>query len=694
MFHPLANQILLKRFRVVGLIATGGMGAVYKVWDIERQVPLAMKVLHEDMADDPSVLKHFKREAETLKTLDHPNIVRFYGLEHVGDMYFLLEAFVDGPSLKRVLQRVKRLPLKDALVALKGVSAALNYAHLRGVVHCDVKPGNVMVDRGGRIYLTDFGIARYAEATVTSFGMAGTVPYMAPEQIRGEPVVPATDVYALGVMAYELLVGRRPFTGEEGGDTSKPRSERLRIAHLTLPPPDPREFNPNLPEAASAVLLKALAKSPEDRYPLAWEFFEALVRAFGIAPQAIPDRLDESLLATFFASEESTTQPGSETAVESILPETRSTPVGPTMVEPQRPSQKRWWLLWGGLAVVFLLAGIVGVWAVFGGNHGAAPLPTAPEPSRIAAQVAPAENPTTANTTASPTSTASPVPTATQVPPTPTPTPTVAAPVIPENRTNRKDGADLVYIPEDTFTMGLTTEQVAYLRGFCSAPGCEELYRASSPAHQVTVGPYWIYRTEVSNAMYALCVADGACTPPAKHSSATHTNYYGNPQYADYPVTRVSWYQARDYCRWAGGRLPTSAEWEFAARGKDARLFPWGNAFPNANRANLNDWYGDLLPVEAFADSTSPFGLLNMTGNVWEWVQDWYSEDYYATNTNWDHPTGPAVGDTKNGAMLKVGRGGNYWIKEAISSVAIQDWDDPSSAGIGVGFRCVVDVQR
>ena len=688
MFHPFANQILLNRFRVVGLIATGGMGAVYKVWDIKRQVPLAMKVLHEDMADDPSVLRHFKREADTLKTLEHPNIVRFYGLEHEGDIYFLLEAFVDGPSLKKVLQRHKRLPLKGALAALKGVSAALNYAHLHDVVHCDIKPGNVMLDRGGRVYLTDFGIARYAEGTVTSFGMAGTAPYMAPEQIRGEMVTTATDVYALGVMAYELLAGRRPFIGEEVGDASKPRAERLRLAHLTVPPPDPRTFNPELPEAVSAVLLKALSKDPQARYAQAWEFFDALVKAFGLSHSEIPDRVDEALLASFFAEEASAAQPASSTLVESMLPSTRSMPVAPTMVEKRISSKgRKQWLVLGGLAVLFFIVGVAAVW-VFAGTTPAAETPPTQAtgqtalPTKVAAAVA--------APTATPVFTATARPTFTPTPPPPTPTPGFRPG---ETHTNTRDGATMVYIPEDTFTMGLTPQQVDFLRSFCSAPGCEELYRASSPAHQVTVGPYWIYRTEVTNAMYARCVAAGACSLPDKRSSVTHASYYGNPNYADYPVTRVSWYQARDYCRWAGGRLPTSAEWEFAARGTDGRLFPWGDAFPNANRANLNDWYGDLLPVDSFLSGASPFGVLNMTGNVWEWVSDWYSESYYALNTDWNHPQGPAVGDTKNGAMLKVGRGGNYWIQEAISSVAIQDWEDPSSAGVGVGFRCVVDVR-
>src|SRR3972149_8492524 len=183
------------------------MGAVYRVWDLKRNVPLAMKVLHSDLADDPHMFKRFQREANALKRLTHPNIVQFYGLFHTLDIAFLLERFVDGPSLKDILRQKKQLSIQEVLVYLKALCAALGYAHANGVVHCDVKPGNVLIDQGGNIYLTDFGVARHAESTTTTLGTAGTPAYMAPEQIRGEAVTPATDVYALGVMLFEMLTG-------------------------------------------------------------------------------------------------------------------------------------------------------------------------------------------------------------------------------------------------------------------------------------------------------------------------------------------------------------------------------------------------------------------------------------------------------------------------------------------------------
>jgi len=269
---------------------------VYRVWDLKRNVPLAMKVLHAELAEDPAVFKRFQREARALQKLAHPNIVPFYGLYHTLDFAFLLERYIDGPNLKDILRqrRGKPLPIKEALTYLKALCAALGYAHANGVIHCDVKPGNVMVDRGGNIYLTDFGIARHAESTTTTMAGAGTSHYMAPEQIRSEAVTPATDVYALGVVLFEMLTGQRPFRGteagtEKGGATA---GERVRYAHQHLPPPDPHSLNPAIPVGMSSVVLKALEKSPQNRYHDTQEMFLAVCRALGVSPEAVGERVE------------------------------------------------------------------------------------------------------------------------------------------------------------------------------------------------------------------------------------------------------------------------------------------------------------------------------------------------------------------------------------------------------------------
>jgi serine/threonine-protein kinase len=247
--------------------------------------------------DDPMIMKSFQREARALERLAHPNIVPFYGMGESQGFAFLLARFIDGPSLKTILKNrgEKPLSIPESLAYLKAVSAALGYAHRNGVVHCDVKPGNIMVDQGGSIFLTDFGIARHAESTKTSFGGAvGTAYYMAPEQFMEREVTPATDVYALAVVFYEMICGQRPFSGEEselGTTSGTTRRSMLMHAHLRLPPPDPRSFQPDIPPALSAVLIKALAKDPRERYRSTQEFFMAVCEAATSASEAIPDRI-------------------------------------------------------------------------------------------------------------------------------------------------------------------------------------------------------------------------------------------------------------------------------------------------------------------------------------------------------------------------------------------------------------------
>ncbi len=264
------GEVFLNRFRVDAFVASGGMGAVYRAWDLERNVALAMKVLHAERMDDPGAFKYFQREARALEKLRHPNIVPFYGFYPTEDFSFFLEHYIDGPSLHGILRKqAGGLPIPEALGYMQALCSALGYAHAKGVVHCDIKPGNVMVDRGGQIYLTDFGIARHAESATTTIAGAGTPAYMAPEQIRAEPVTPATDVYSLGVLLFEMLTGQRPFHGDEAETLGKGATtgERIRYAHLHLPPPDPRSLNPTLQPALTRIITRCMAKAPQDRYP-------------------------------------------------------------------------------------------------------------------------------------------------------------------------------------------------------------------------------------------------------------------------------------------------------------------------------------------------------------------------------------------------------------------------------------------
>jgi hypothetical protein len=284
-FSEKTRQLLSQRYDILDKLGSGGMGIVYKARDRETGEVLALKILRSALTDDARLMERFRNELRLARRITHRNVCRIYDFIPVGDCACISMEFVDGCSLREMLNRTGRLEIAQVLSIARQICAGLGEAHIQGIVHRDLKPENVMLDRFGSVKLMDFGIARSVDTRSTATGsFLGTPAYMAPEQAEGKPVDRRSDIYALGLVLYEMFTGQAAFSGDT------PLAVALKqIRETPLPP---RDLQPGLPIQVECVILKCLCKDPERRFQSVEQVEAALT--MGYKQESLSDAHDLS----------------------------------------------------------------------------------------------------------------------------------------------------------------------------------------------------------------------------------------------------------------------------------------------------------------------------------------------------------------------------------------------------------------
>ena len=282
-------RLLGGRYELDGVVGRGGMAEVYRARDIRLDRQVAIKTLRADLARDSTFQARFRREAQSAASLNHPAIIAVYDTGEDNDPYgtpipYIVMEYVDGKTLRELLQADRRLLPERASEIVDGTLRALEYSHQAGIVHRDIKPANVMLTRAGDVKVMDFGIARALaddQATMTQTQQViGTAQYLSPEQARGERVDARSDIYSTGCMFYELLTGQPPFSGDS--------PVAIAYQHVREDPVPPSQIDPEIPQWADSIVLKAMAKDPNDRYQDAGEMHQDIQRALSGMPLAAP----------------------------------------------------------------------------------------------------------------------------------------------------------------------------------------------------------------------------------------------------------------------------------------------------------------------------------------------------------------------------------------------------------------------
>jgi len=647
------------KYRIVSVLGRGAMGTVFKGVDtvIDRNVAIKTVARGGTEHEQRQLAERFKREAQAAGRLSHPNIVAIYEYAEEDDCAYIAMEFVDGETLAQYHRRSESLGIDEICSILGRVLDGLDYAHARGVVHRDIKPSNIMLTGSLEVKVTDFGIARLESSAMTQLGaVLGTPGYMSPEQLLGQPVDQRTDIFSCGILLYELLTGERAFPGN---DIS---SIIYNVVHADLPPPSSRTRD--APADLDAIVAKALAKKPVDRFQSARDFARALrlyrrTRTVALDPDALDQtRLDDTRNMEYAV----------DPAVRSGATVVRRTPTG--LREPPRdpaskdrenagPSNRRGVYFAEALALLALL--IAAVWYMPQKDQWLAPfLQTSEEEARK--------------------------------------TPPAPGYVAGEVFSDCPECPRLVVLPPGEFMQG--------------SPDSEAGRQASEgPAHPVLIEyPFALGQFEVTLAEFGRFAEETGYRMDRCRSydgewnieNASNWLAPGFAQDEDHPVTCVSWSDAMAYVAWlsqktgATYRLPSESEWEYAARAGSELSRPWAGdtrlACGSANVADLvaedrfpgwdvhdcADGYVYTAPAGSFRGNS--FGLYDTMGNAFEWVADCWRDSYAGASSDGKAWT---TGDCNS----RVLRGGSWFSMPGFVRSAFRNRFGEHERSASFGFR-------
>jgi serine/threonine-protein kinase len=650
------GTVLNNRYRIVSLLGEGGYGAVYKAWDLNLNSSYAVK---ENFDTSPEATRQFEREAFLLANLRHPNLPVVH--DHfiiLGQGQYLVMDFIDGEDLQTTIETKGPLRETDALRWMSQVLDALEYLHTRTqpIIHRDVKPANIRITPDGKAVLVDFGISKVYDplkrtSTVARAVTPGYSPY---EQYGSAPTGAYSDIYAAGATLYTLLSGQVPVESIQ------------RVMRDPLLPIE--KVCPKVSSTIAIAIGKALSSDILLRPQSAAEF--------------------KSMLA--ITSKQAGKTKNLNTTANPSVPKNTT-----------RKTQKNFgiteWFMTGVVVIPLL-----GVLFIIIRNTNPNTTREAQVAATIPAPVVVVTDPplatqihsvATTSATSIATQTSLPSKTSTSIPlKTPTATIHPGATI-----TSPRDGMTMAYVPAGEFHMGAQDSQ-------------------KYSYHKVFLDAFWIDKTEVTNAMFAKFVKETDYKTEAEKigssrvvSSNSYKTYEAKGAFwkkprgpisdilgkDNHPVVQVSWNDAEAYCEWAGRRLPTEAQWEKSARGVDARIYPWGNQEPTCSFVNSTFFVHTINQLEEFPfkpcvglteevgihpNNASPYGALDMAGNVWEWVKDWFDKSYYQ-NSPYNNPEGPSSGE------FRVIRGGSW--NSGIREVYYRVQNYPDYGDNEIGFRCI-----